>query len=78
MEGLIGFFVNTVVMRREGERRGEFPGVAEGVRETTLGGYGHQQVPFEKLVEELAPERSLNHSPLFQVMFSFKAKAGFI
>ncbi|HKX30429.1 MAG TPA: amino acid adenylation domain-containing protein, partial [Blastocatellia bacterium] len=72
LEGLIGFFVNTLAMRVKADPERSFGELMEEVRRTALEAYEHQEVPFEKLVEGLSPERSLDRTPIFQVIFALQ------
>ncbi|HET9713868.1 MAG TPA: condensation domain-containing protein, partial [Pyrinomonadaceae bacterium] len=72
LEGLIGFFINTLVMRADFCDDLRFRQLLAQVKETALGAYAHQEFPFDKLVEELQPQRDLSHMPVIQAMFALQ------
>ena len=74
-EGVIGFFVNALVLRTRVDAAQPFDAFAQRVRATALEAYEHQDVPFERIVEALNPERSGRDNPFFQVMFNYQSMA---
>ena len=72
LEGLIGLFINTLVLRAQPGAEKTFEGLLQEVKETSLSAYAHQDLPFEHLVEALQPQRDLSFTPIFQVLFVFQ------
>lgn len=71
-EGLIGFITNTLVLRTELSANSTFRTLVSEVRDMTMAAFAHQAIPFERLVEEIQPERNLSYNPLFQIMFALQ------
>ncbi|MBV1880990.1 MAG: amino acid adenylation domain-containing protein [Pseudomonadales bacterium] len=72
LENLIGFFVNTLALRTHCEGDASYIELLQQVRDTSLAAYAHQNVPFERLVDELVGRRDMSYTPLFQVMFAMQ------
>jgi amino acid adenylation domain-containing protein len=75
LEGLIGYFVNTLALRTDFSGNPSFDELLKRVKETTQGAYDNQDIPFENIVEVLQPERDLSRNPMYQVCFSYQSEA---
>ncbi|HMN80094.1 MAG TPA: amino acid adenylation domain-containing protein [Burkholderiaceae bacterium] len=75
-EGLIGYFVNSIVLRTRLQWQDGFEQALQRVRQVCVGAYDHQDVPFDRLVAELSPERELGRNPLYQVSFALDTESG--
>ena len=75
-EGMIGFFINTQVLRAEIDGQQTFASLLQQVKRSALWAQAHQDLPFEQLVDALQPERNMSHSPLFQVLFNHQRALG--
>ena len=69
LESLIGFFLNTLALRVDFDEPKSFTDLVTQIKQTALAAFNNQELPFEKLVEELQPERNMSHTPVFQHMF---------
>ena len=76
VEPLIGFFVNTLPLRTQVNREATFREILQRTKDTALNAFAHGEIPFQKLVAELEPDRNLAHTPFFQVMFALQNAAG--
>ncbi|HKQ08151.1 MAG TPA: condensation domain-containing protein, partial [Blastocatellia bacterium] len=76
IEGLIGFFINTLALRLEVSGAGSVREMMQQVKERTLAAQQHQELPFEQVVEVVRPERNLSHTPVFQVLFDWQQNVG--
>ena len=72
LEGLIGFFINTLALRSQVKGDMRFTALLQEVKETALEAYAHQEVPFEKVVDAVVKTRDMSRHPLFQVLFSLQ------
>ncbi|TQV77357.1 amino acid adenylation domain-containing protein [Aliikangiella marina] len=78
LEGVMGFFVNNLVIRSHIDRHFSFSGLIKHNKKVILDAYQYQNLPFDVLVEHLSPKRSINHNPIFQIMFAYQGQKGLV